>query len=183
MDMGPLKFTAMIGTTVILALAGATPAAAETHRSIVSGVEFYATSTQGQFAGTAQGQGADGLSGVWSIVVDHTNLGGCRYAYQICGRVTGGSFTLAVANPAEVVGGAFNGGAIPGQPDMIVLINPGPNCTNQVFWITDGLHAVGTSSHTGTGSFMAYLTHYRHSIFGQCITYSATVHGTVVLDF
>ena len=181
--MRGLRFTATIGTTILLAVVSATPAAAETHRSIVSGVEFYATSTQGRFAGTAQGQDANGLSGAWSIVVDHTSLSGCWYANQTCGRVTDGSFTLAVTNPIEVVSGDFNGGPRDGQPDMIVLVDPGYRCTNQLFWIRDGLHSVGTSNRTGTGSFAAYLTHYRHSIFGQCITYSATVQGTVVLEF
>ncbi|MDQ6791295.1 MAG: hypothetical protein M3075_11700 [Candidatus Dormibacteraeota bacterium] len=181
--MRGLKFTATIGATFLIALIGATPAAAETHRSIVSGVEFYATSTQGRFAGTAQGQDANGLSGAWSIVVDHTTLDGCRYANQTCARVTGGSFSLAVTDPLEVVSGDFNWWGSAGQPDKIVLVDPGRKCTNQIFWITDGLHAVGTSSRHGTGSFTAYLTHYRHSIFGQCLTYSATVQGTVVLDF
>lgn len=181
--MRGLKFTATIGTTALLALVSATPASAETHRSIVSGFEFYATSTQGRFAGTAQGQGANGLTGAWSIVVDHTSLSGCRYAYQVCGQVTGGSFSLAVTDPIEVVSGNFNGAPSAGQPDTIVLVDPGFYCTNQRFWIRDGLHAVGATNRTGTGSFDAYLTHYRHSIFGQCITYSATVQGLVILDF
>jgi hypothetical protein len=181
--MKAFKLVAAIGTTLLLTVIGATPAAAVTHRSVVSGFEFYATSTQGRFAGSASGQGADGLTGAWSIVVDHTSLSGCSPSYQFCAHVTGGSFSLVVANPTEVVIGSFNGRATERQPDKIVLVDSGSHCTNQIFWIQDGLHGVGAWTHDGTGSFAAYLTHYRHSIFGQCVTYSATVHGVVELDF
>jgi hypothetical protein len=178
-----LKLVATIGSTCLLTMIGATPAAAAVHRSYVSGFEFYATSTQGRFAGSAAGQGANGLSGAWSIVVEHTNLGGCSPTYPACGQVTGGTFSLVVPNPAEVVSGSFNSEATSSQPNTIVLVEAGQNCTNQRFWIADGLHNVGAWEHVGTGSFGAYLTHYRHSIFGRCITYSATVQGTVELDF
>jgi hypothetical protein len=171
-----------MGSTLLLMVILATPAAATVHRSVISGFEFYATSTQGRFAGSAAGQGADGLTGAWSIVVDHTSLV-CSQPNQTCGHVTGGSFSLVVANPTEVVSGRFNGRATEDQPDTIVLVDPGRYCTNQRFWIVDGLHDVGAREHDGTGSFGAYLTHYRHSIFGQCITYSATVQGMVELSF
>ena len=178
-----MKILATLGSTFLMMVIAATPASAGMHRSVITGFEFYATSTQGRFAGSAAGQGADGLTGAWSIVVDHTNLNGCWYANQTCGRVTGGSFSLVVPNPTEVVSGAFNSRTTEDQPDTIVLVDPGSYCRNQVFRIVDGLHNVGTWEHSGTGGFAAYLTHYRHSIFGQCITYSATVQGTVELDF
>ena len=179
--MKPLKLAATIGTTFLMALIGATPAAADVHRSFVSGFEFYATSSQGRFAGSATGADANGLTGAWSIVVDHTNLSGCSQPYTRCGQVTGGSFSLVVLNPTEAVSGAFN--AADDRSNVIELLNPGHNCSNQSFWIADGLHNVGAWDHVGKGSFGAVLTHYRHSIFGQCITYSATVQGMVELDF
>ena len=178
-----MKILATIGSTLLMLLIAATPAAAATHRSVITGFEFYATSTQGRFAGSATGQGANGLTGAWSIVVDHTSLSGCGQANQTCGRVTGGGFSLVVANPNEVVSGSFNGQTTEDQLDRIRLIEPGAGCSNQRFEILDGLHNVGAWEHTGTGGFSAILTHYRHSIFGQCITYSATVQGTVLLDF
>src|ERR1700704_4862212 len=135
-----------MGSTLLLMVILATPAAATVHRSVISGFEFYATSTQGRFAGSAAGQGADGLTGAWSIVVDHTSLV-CSQPNQTCGHVTGGRFSLVGAQPAT-----------------IVLVDPGRYCTNQRFWIVDGLHDVGAREHDGTGSFGAYLTHYRHSI-------------------
>ena len=181
--MKPLKLFATVGSTFLLLLIGATPAAADAHRSFVSGFEFYATSTQGRFAGSATGQGASGLSGAWSIVVDHTSLSGCWQRNQTCGRVTGGSFSLVVPNPTEVVRGSFNGQTTEEQIDTIVLLDPGGSCSNQRYWIADGLHNVGAWDNLGTGSFGAVLTHYRHSIFGQCITYSATVQGMVELNF
>jgi len=35
----------------------------------------------------------------------------------------------------------------------------------------------------GSGAFTATLTHYRHSILGHCITYAASVSGTLSLSF
>jgi hypothetical protein len=178
-----MKLAATIGTTLLLVLIGATPAAAGLHRSFVSGFEFYATSTQGRFAGSATAADANGLTGAWSIVVDHTSLSHCLRPYVPCAHVTGGTFSLVVLNPTEAVSGTFNSRATDDQPDVIELVDPGPNCSNQRYWIADGLHNVGASDHRGEGSFGAFLTHYRHSIFGQCITYSATVQGMVELDF
>jgi hypothetical protein len=36
---------------------------------------------------------------------------------------------------------------------------------------------------TGSGTFSATLTHFRHRVFGICITYAASVNGTLTLSF
>jgi hypothetical protein len=36
---------------------------------------------------------------------------------------------------------------------------------------------------TGSGTFQGWLVHHRRSIFGRCVTYFATVTGTVTLTF
>src|SRR5207237_1348817 len=81
---------------------------------------------------------------------------------------------------AGLITGNFNHQAA--GVDGIVLGNAGANCTTQLFRITDGLNSVGTGSqHSGWGTFVGYLWHYRHWVFGRCVTYSATVQGTVTL--
>ena len=55
-------------------------------------------------------------------------------------------------------------------------------CDKQVFVVTDGLNGVDTgASNSGTGSLTVQLTHWRVSLFGHCITYFATVSGTLDL--
>ena len=169
-----LKLAATLIVTATLAVIGATTASATTHESLVSGFEFYATSTTGNFAGTATATGTDGLSGAWSISVDHSDIGRCTRPGSPCAAVTGGGFSLAVTSPRiEMVSGSFDSpsqAAAAHQLDEIALVNPGYWCRNQVFSITDSLHGVGTSQHIGTGTFTANLTHYRYSAFGRCIT-------------
>jgi hypothetical protein len=150
----------------------------------VNGIEFYATSTEGRFSGTATGQGTDGVSGAWSIVVYHSVLDPCvSPSWTVpCAHVTGGSFTLAATSPGLITGAFDPQGA---HVDGIVMGDAGYNCTTQLFRITDGLSNVGPvgSQHSGTGSFVGYLWHHRHWVFGRCVTYAATVQGTVGLTY
>ena len=64
------------------------------------------------------------------------------------------------------------------------VINRGTNCTNQTFAVNGILGSVGPwySGH-GTGTFTTTLTHYRTSILGSCVTYGASVKGTLSLTF
>ena len=183
--MKALKLVATLLSTLVLAAVGTTSATATEHTTLVSGFEMYATSTQGNFAGTASPGATNGLSGAWSIVVYHTLLGAdrCGDPPYPCAQVTGGSFTLAVTSPtAELVTGNFDYQA-PHTPG-IVQSPPYTSCGTQLFHITDTLNSVGTGSqHSGTGNFDAYLWHYRTWIFGRCVTYAATVKGTVLLSF
>jgi hypothetical protein len=62
----------------------------------------------------------------------------------------------------------------------ITTIDPGTNCTNERYLVTGALENVTTSTTAGgSGSFSVTLTHYRTLLFGRCITYSASVVGTV----
>jgi hypothetical protein len=168
-----------------LTVVGATGAEVATRgTTLVSGFEMYATMTEGRFTGTASGEGPSGFSGAWSIVVDHTPLDPCVNAStQPCAQVTGGSFTLTVTSPSlQLISGTFD--AQGAGVDGITLLESGPNCTTQLFSIKDGLSNVGSGAQAvGTGSFVGYLWHHRTGIFGSCVTYSATVQGTVELNF
>jgi hypothetical protein len=192
MAMKALKLAATLLSTLMLAVIGATSAEAASHLTGVSGFEFYATSTEGRFAGTASGD----LSGAWSIVVKHSSLDPC-YRLPLgstCASIEdpanpngpGGSFSLAETSPArQLVTGNFDNPAeaVGDPPNAIALTRTGP-CMDEAFSIVDSMNNVSAGSqHGGTGRFSATLTHHRRSFWGRCITYAATVQGTVVLNF
>jgi hypothetical protein len=126
-----------------------------------------ATSTTGRFVGAASGSAL----GTWYAEVVHDPLGGGVGA-QVAIR-SGGSFGMALhqAEPAYVVSGQFSGGTI-------TVIHAGDHCTNQVYTVDGSLRNVSV---TGTGQFVATLTHHRRSVLGRCWLYAATVGGTVTL--
>jgi hypothetical protein len=159
------------GLLALLATAslGVVPAAAAaTYTDSVSGVEVAATSTEGTFVGQATGA----LPGAWQVTVDHTPLGPNA-------AITGGSLSLTttLAGSPAVVVGTLTGGSV-------TLVSSTGCSSRQQFAIDATLGSVGTwPAGSGTGTFTGTLTHYRASIFGRCVTYSATVSGTVSLDF
>jgi hypothetical protein len=171
MTVRTLALVFALATVVALAPASAT--AASTYTDTVSGLEYSATSTQGRFAGKASGQ----LPGYWKAIVDHTPLPASSASTAV---VTGGSFALAtsVSGVYTLVTGIF-------MPDgTINVTNSGPDCTNQTFAVEGTLGNVGPwYSGTGSGTFSAVLTHYRARIFGSCVTYSASVSGSLSLTF
>jgi hypothetical protein len=75
-----------------------------------------------------------------------------------------------------VVSGTFdNGGSITQTSGF-------SGCANQTYSVRDGLSNVGGSPR-GKGVFNATLTHYRFASGSSCITYAASVSGTVDLTF
>jgi hypothetical protein len=194
MAMHVLKLAAAIGSTLLLALIGATSAEAANpiaHNTIVSGLEYSATATQGNFAGTATPGSPNGLAGTWSIVVYHTPLGsencdGTRCAHILNDPSHDSSFSLLTASPAiGFVTGKFQDPS--SSNNRIVQVGADTSCGTQHYQISDDLTAVGPagSPHSGSGTFFADLWHYRYSLpFGRgCITYSAFVKGKVVLTY
>ena len=158
----------LVASLLVLVLVPATAGAAnQTSRFSISGTEVSATSTTGRFVGAASGSAL----GTWYAEVVHDPLGGgvgARVAIR-----SGGSFGMALAEaaPAYVVSGQFSGGTI-------TTISSGTHCTNQVYAVDGDLRNVSV---TGTGHFMAMLTHHRRSVLGRCWLYAATVSGTVTL--
>jgi hypothetical protein len=154
-----------------LLVAPATAAAAHTYSDTISGYEYAFTSTDGKFAGTGSGA----LPGTWNADVQHTPL--CLSCTPTA-TITGGSFSLATTHnglPA-LASGRFVGGTVQ-------VMNVGANCTNQTFAVNGLLGHVGWwSSGSGSGVFRTTLTHYRHSILGTCVTYGASVRGTLSLS-
>src|SRR4029453_7574536 len=86
-----LRIVALLG--VMLAVAAPSGAlAAQTYSDTISGHEYYYTSTDGRFAGTASGA----LPGAWNADVQHTKL--CLSCTPTA-TITGGSFSLATGSP------------------------------------------------------------------------------------
>ena len=162
-----LAAAAVLLVSLVVLVPATAVAATKTYRFSISGTEVSATSTTGRFVGTASGSAL----GTWYAEVVHEPLAGdvgARVAIR-----SGGSFgmALAQAEPAYVVSGQFSGGTI-------TVINPGAHCTNQVYAVDGSLRNVSV---TGTGQFVATLTHHRRSVLGRCWLYAATVGGTVTL--
>jgi hypothetical protein len=157
-----------------LALAAAASAAPASTSFAIAGYEYAFTSTVGSFAGGATGNAGD--IGFWNATVEHDPLGSSPT------YVDGGRFQMATAGSSlhlDTITGTFvnHGGTI-------TTINPGANCTNQQYLVTGALQDVSTTTTAGgSGSFSAVLTHYRLSVFGGCVIYSARVAGTVSFDY
>jgi hypothetical protein len=167
-----LRKTLLVVALAMLALsAPASVGAAQTYNDTISGHEYYATSTDGKFAGAASGA----LPGYWNTDVRHTAL--CLSCTPTA-TITGGSFELATSiSGLRLVTGRFTGGAIQ-------VTNVGADCTNQTFTVNGVLGNVGPwYSGSGSGTFSATLTHYRHRVLGTCVIYAASVAGTLSLTF
>ena len=160
-----------LGWTVPIMAAAAlfiSPAAAmaATSPDSVSGLEYAATSAQGRFAGIASGA----LPGAWSVTVDHTPL-------RTSAAITGGDFHLATRldGTLTVVTGDFTAGTVR-------QLSGFTGCASQRYAVHGVLGDLGSgSAGRGTGIFAATLTHYRAKIFGQCVTYAASVSGSLSL--
>ena len=125
----------------------------------ISGVEYAATSTESRFAGVAV---ATDDFGSWLAVVNHTRLiGGSA-------TITGGAFSYD--GQVRDLSGAFTDGTLNQTGGFI-------GCVKETFAVNGELAL--TIPAGGTGLFTATLTHYRSLIFGRCVTYAATVKGTV----
>jgi hypothetical protein len=143
---------------------------AATYTDSLRGTEYYATSTEGRFAGTATGA----LPGSWYIDVFHTPL-------SPNATITGGTFSLGTVmngQPTKITGNFAKG--------TVTQTSGFSGCGNQTYALSGDLVNVGPqgSSHSGTGTFFnGVLTHYRYSFYGSCIPYGASVTGTVNLYF
>jgi len=171
--MQPRRTLLLLSALATFAL-GSPPgaSAAQTFGDTISGHEYYATSTDGRFAGAATGS----LSGDWNADVRHTSL--CSSCIPTA-TITGGSFSVATALDyiPTLITGKFVGGTVQ-------MTNAGPRCTNQTFAVEGILGSVGPwYSGSGSGVFSATLTHYRYRLFGNCVTYGASINGSLSLSF
>jgi hypothetical protein len=155
------KWLVALWLAAVVALQAGVVAAASRVTYNVSGVETYATSTLGIFEGAAW---ANDDVGRWHASVNHTAFDSSGSA-----TITGGSFNLD--GWRRDVTGSFSGGSVS-------LTAADPGCGRQWYAVIGSLALNGH----GSGAFNATLTHYRTPVFGYCVTYGATVRGTVTLS-
>jgi hypothetical protein len=158
-----------IGLGLLLSIIVAAPALANVSSTYsIVGAEYYATTTEGRFAGT--GTGSDGDAITWSATIRHTPL-------TTTAEITGGTASLLTSDLTRV-SAEFSGGTV-------TLIDAEAGCGRQWYQVDGTLKKVRrTDAHgNGSGTFEAVLTHYRQLLFGRCLTYSATVAGTINLSF
>jgi hypothetical protein len=149
-------FPALAATAALLLLPN-TATAAPSYADQVKGIEYSATSTVGKFSGTATGP----LPGAWNAVVIHNQLQSGAVP------ITGGSVTLY---SRHVLTGNFVEGTV--SP-----LNTPTACTNERFNVTGRLAFNGD----GTGTFNVVLTHLRTQLGSSCVTYGATIAGTLTI--
>ena len=156
----------VLAAAAALFISPASAIAATSFSDSISGYEYTATTVQGRFAGLASGA----LPGAWSVTVDHTPLG-------TSAAITGGGFHLATRLDGRLtaVTGEFTGGTVR-------QLSGFAGCVSQRYAVTGVLGDVGPgSAGHGTGTFGATLTHHRAKIFGHCVTYSASISGSLSL--
>lgn len=153
-----------VALAVGLAALPAAAAAAVSPIYAVRGLELPSTPTQATFAGVASGSFGD--HGLWKAVVIHDTI--------TPGVIDGGAFSMTT-NDGTKVTGAFVGGSI--------IPTSGSDCSRtETFDVSGVLGDVDSSDGTyfnDSGSFVATLTHYRILWRTTCITFAATVTGTV----
>lgn len=149
-----------------------TAAASGSYTEWIHGSELpNATPTEGHFVGEAVGS----FGGAWAIDVKHQPL---NYSPDY---ITGGSFSLDtfVNGWPRSISGSF----VP-YSGTVRQLSGFSGCTNQRYTVSGLIHDVGFNGGSGSGSFSATLTHYRANLWwAGCLVYSASVSGTVSLNF
>ncbi|MEK6191859.1 MAG: hypothetical protein AABM41_05995 [Chloroflexota bacterium] len=127
------------------------------------GSEIAATEFTGVFVGVAV---ATDDYGTWQATIDHDSVPTKK---NKSAEVTGGSF--AFDGELRDLAGTFDpGGSITLETD----VQP---CGKQTYRVVGDLTLTGPTA--GTADFEAVVTHHRIFLWGHCITYAATVKGSV----
>jgi hypothetical protein len=166
-----LRGVVLAGLAVVFAIAVAVPgAAAATGLSTayaVAGIETsIPTNNTSTFAGAAVGSRGD--AAVWKASVVHQALSNCPFGTNTSCAITGGFFSLTSSSGARLTG-SFTGVSV-------TPVSQQTPCGKQSFSIAGTL-----ATTSGPASFTVTLTHYRTLLFGTCITYFATITGSVQL--
>lgn len=160
-----------VALAVGLAALPAVATAAVSPSYAIRGLELPSTPTQATFVGVATGAPL-GDYGLWKAVVIHS------LSLETLGVIAGGAFSMTTNDGTKVTGAFSSGSIIPTIPPTIP-----PGCSRtETFLVSGGLSNVDSSDGTylgDIGSFVATLTHYNIRWGTRCITYAATVKGTV----
>jgi hypothetical protein len=167
-----LRGLVLTGLTVVVAItiavSGAAAATGLSTVYVVAGVETsIPTNNTSAFAGAAVGSGGD--TAVWKASVVHQALSNCPFGSNTSCAITGGSFSLSSSSGARLTGSFTSGSVTP--------VSQQTPCGKQIFGVAGTL-----ATTSGPALFAATLTHYRTLLFGRCITYFATITGSVLLS-
>lgn len=163
----------LVGLALAALLSVPAPAAATTSTTYESygltGYEVWYAPTVGTFAGTGNGSGV-ALS-AWYGSISHSGV------ISPTGTITGGWAVLHRLDGARL-SGRFVGGTA-------WLLDDGPGCTSEAHLVRGLLEGVTRtdSAAIGSGYLEAILVHHRAWILGRCISYSASIDGTLSLIF
>jgi hypothetical protein len=162
----------MLVAVLVAALAlPATTQAAVSRSYTFNGYEVWATSTVGTFVGTARGSAGD--LAAWRAAIEHT------VEISPTGEITGGYAELRTSDLTLVRGDFAPGG-------KLRLVSEGSgSCGNLTHEVKGNLVDVVRSDTgaVGTGRLVGTLVHYRTSILGRCVNYSASANGKITLNF
>ncbi|MGC8474081.1 MAG: hypothetical protein ACP5PW_06720 [Candidatus Dormibacteria bacterium] len=187
------RWTFGASVAVAAVLASSAAVLAGTGVSSVSGFEIAATSTDGQFVGSI-GSGTKLAGGYFYANVIH----------QVLNEQSLGSVT-AVCGTGEQSSPDYPCNSLPNPPisAVTVYLPSGASVTGQFEYAASGTGTnQGIVFESGTGScpstqtfsvgdlvdfgagygsyeFLVTLTHYSYDLFGDCITYFATISGTM----
>ncbi len=176
-----LRWTIWASVAVAAAVVSSAGVLAQTKpqtTSKVSGFEIAATSTDGQFVGSI-GQGTALAGGYFYANVIHQALtetvtaicGTGESSYYPCDSKTPQVSTVTVYLPnATSVTGTFAYAA----KGIVFLSGTGSCPATQTFSVAD---VVDFGGKYGSYEFSVTLTHYSYDLFGDCITYFATISG------
>jgi hypothetical protein len=184
-----LRWTIWASVAASAVLVSSAGVLASAGTSKVSGFEISATSTDGQFVGSI-GPGTPLGGGYFYANVIHQVLQESSHGdtTAICG--TGESASLIApcdsSEPVSTVTVYLNGQSVTGQfvyaPQGITFkgnFGGTSSCpSTQTFSVSD---VVKFSNPYGSYDFSVTLTHYSYDLFGDCITYFATISGTMTL--
>lgn len=150
-----MRRLAVLVAVGVVGLAGAAFASAKVDLHVVGTEVPPISSTRGTFVGASQGP-----VGAWRISISHQAL---RTGPTVA--VTGGSLLIALRT-GTALRSSVTGGSVS-------VVKPGTSCTTQVYAVHVQLAA---------GTFDGTLMHHRHSLFGHCVIYAATISGHAVLQ-
>ena len=189
-----LRWTIWASVAVAAVVVSSAGVLASTRSSTVSGFEIAATSTDGQFAGSI-GPGTPLGGGYFYANVIHQVLqessGGDTTA--ICGTGESSSsspspYPCDSTNPEPVstvtvyLDSRSETGQFEYAPQGITFEGTSGGTSScpstQTFLVSD---VVNFSQKYGSYDFSVTLTHYSYELFGDCITYFATISGTMTL--
>ncbi len=181
-----LRWTIWASVAVAAVVASSAGVLASSGKSSVSGFEIAATSTDGQFVGSIGGGTPLGGGYFYANVIHQALQESSAVDTAICGTGESSSSSSpspcnSSPDPVSTVTVYLDGRSVTGRfdyaPKGIVLESGTGACpSTQTFSVAD---TVTFGNPLGSYLFSVTLTHYSYDLFGDCITYFATISGTM----